>query len=467
MAEGRSPDARREAPTSPARKAGLFRGLDPRGVLRESLRRPALPDDLARSYRRERVTDATLSIGLGLLDGGVVGVIAAKVFHVHPVLIATISAAPMFGNLSSALWARLGEHFRKVPLLVSLQVVFVSFAAAVGLLPVSPLGGLLLVALMIASRLLIGGMVTIRSVIWTHNYPRGARARVISRLSFLAQLAMTCAAAFGAIWLDGHEQGFATLYMAGAAVSAIGAVSYSGVVLRGEEPGAPPIGGARSRGAGVARPGTLRILREDPLFARYLFWQFVLGVSNMMVEPALIYAVTRQLHASFAWSIVLTAVLPLGIGMATLPMWAGYLDRVHIAEFRSRHTWLFVGSQAAVGLGVLIGSLPLLAAARTLTGVAKGGGSLAWQLGHNDFAHPERAGAYMGLHATLTGLRGAFAPFLGMALFVGIDGRALLGVQLPALPALGGWAMIGASVLGATAGLGFAGLHRRVRRQAG
>ena len=71
----------------------------------------------------------------------------------------------------------------------------------------------------------------------------------------------------------------------------------------------------------------------------------------------------------------------------------------------------------------------------------------------------------MGVHATLTGLRGAFAPFLGMLLYLGAASRALpLGLSLPGLPALGGWMMILAAAMALTATLGFARLQRHIDR---
>jgi hypothetical protein len=109
--------------------------------------------------------------------------------------------------------------------------------------------------------------------------------------------------------------------------------------------------------------------------------------------------------------------------------------------------------------------LPLLAAARLVLGVARGGGSIAWQLGHNHFAPPERAGLYMSVHVTLTGLRGLIAPFLGMWLYVGSAPRDLAGIALPAFPGVGGWAMIGAAGISTLASLGFLGLHRRLARE--
>jgi hypothetical protein len=147
-----------------------------------------------------------------------------------------------------------------------------------------------------------------------------------------------------------------------------------------------------------------------------------------------------------------------------LPFWAAYVDRVHVAEFRAKHSWLWAIAQAVTGIGALTGSLTWVALGRIILGIARGGGTLAWNIGHNDFAKPERAGRYMGVHATLTGIRGAFAPFLGIALYSGVSGHALpgTGLALPALPAIGGWMMILAALLSTLATLGFAALHRRI-----
>jgi hypothetical protein len=208
------------------------------------------------------------------------------------------------------------------------------------------------------------------------------------------------------------------------------------------------------------------VLREDPLFARYLGWQFLLGVSNMMIEPAVVYAVSRELGAGYGMSIAIVAVAPNLLSMATLPLWAGWVDRMHAAEFRAKHSWLWVFSQFVMGIGTLAGSVLWIGFARVVFGVARGGGNLAWSLGHNDFAHPERAGLYMGVHATLTGLRGAFAPFLGMLLYLGAEPRSLpFGLELPGIPALGGWMMILAAGLAACATLGFASLQREIERR--
>ena len=50
-------------------------------------------------------------------------------------------------------------------------------------------------------------------------------------------------------------------------------------------------------------------------------------------------------------------------------------------------------------------------------GLGMGGGKLAWNLGHLHFAPREEAELYMGIHVSLTGLRGLIAPLTGMLLW--------------------------------------------------
>jgi MFS family permease len=427
-----------------------------------SLRRPAMDADGLASFRHERTADATLPVCYALMEGGFVGVIADKVYDAHPALIALATAAPMFGNLSSVLWERLAERVRVVPLLLALQAALVLCVAGVALLPGTPLGGALLMTLLVIARLAIGAVVTVRSVVWTRNYPREVRARITSRLTILAQGVMAATTALAGVLLDRQESALPWLYTAGAMIGLVGVWGYAGVRLRDDAP-------TVSVGAAAIRPSRIsswRVLREDPLYARYLAWQFLLGISNMMVEPAVVYVVSRELGAGYGTSVVLIVVLPTILSVGTLPLWAGWVDRMHAAEFRSKHSWLWVIGQAVTGVGALVGSLYWIGLGRVVYGIARGGGGLAWQLGHNDFARPDRAGLYMGIHATLTGLRGTFAPFLGMLLYVGASATALPGgFSLPAVPALGGWLMILAAGLSTIATLGFMSLRRTVERE--
>jgi MFS family permease len=463
MAEGRISPAR-ERSESPVLSAGLSASetpVAPRGRWRAfaaRLTRPPIEVAALESYRHERRTELGMPIVGALMEGGFVGVIA----------LALITAAPMFGLLSSVLWARIALGRRKVPLITSLMAAFVVITAAVALLPETPVGGWLLAALVIGARLVLGGTITIRSLVWTLNYPREARGRVTSRLQFLTVLVMTTTSVVGGFLLNADPQSFRIVYTVGAFLATLGVLAFSRVRVIGEEAQlAKERAEATEAGITPVGPGSAwSVLRDDPLFARYQACQFTIGVSNMMIEAPLIYLVSRELQASYATSIALTLAIPLGVSLLTLPFWAAYIDRVHIAEFRAWHSWIWVVAQLFTWVGAMAGSLLWIGFGRFLLGMGRGGGSLAWQLGHNDFARPENVGLYMGVHVTLTGLRGAFAPFMGMLLYVGWSQLTIpvLGVRLPPFEGIGAHAIGLACVLGALGSLGYWRLHRRIAK---
>jgi hypothetical protein len=128
-------------------------------------------------------------------------------------------------------------------------------------------------------------------------------------------------------------------------------------------------------------------------------------------------------------------------------------------------------SQAITGGGALLAvngqiaaALLTLAAARFVLGVARGGGMIAWNLGHNDFASRRLVAVYMGIHVTLTGIRGAFAPFLGILLYAGWPAMTLPGVGL----VIPGWDGVGpgvffiAAAIGTASAVGFYTLARSI-----
>jgi MFS family permease len=239
MGDGRANPAH-ERSESPALSAGLS-GSGPEEVsagrwqtLAAWVKRPEIEAAALESYRHERRTNFGIPVVSALMEGGFIGVIADKVYHVHPGVLALISAAPMFGLLSSFVWARLALGRPKVPWITSLMALFVAAAVAIAALPERPFGGWLLVVSMISARLILGGIITIRSLVWTLNYPRETRARVTSRLQFITILTMTATSLLGAAFLDAEPESFRIVYGIGALLGAAGALSFSRVRVIGE-----------------------------------------------------------------------------------------------------------------------------------------------------------------------------------------------------------------------------------------
>jgi len=417
---------------------------------------PGIDPAVRHSFRREQITELTLPIALCLMEGGFVAVVAAKTFNVPPWVIAVISAAPMFGNLSSFVWNRIATARPKVPMVTALHVMVLLCVLAIALSPRSETGTWILLGSVVLSRLLIAGIVTVRSVAWSLNYERAVRGRATARLQALASLTLVVTTSIAGLVLDAHPENFRWLYGAGVVLASLGVWAFRGVTVLGEK--RHQVLERRGQRDPSDRNAFFAILRTDRRYARYQLHQFTSGFAAMMLEPPLVYLVSKQIGASYFASIGVVMLIPFLLNLATMPLWARYLDRVHVAEFRARQNALWVVGILVMFLGAWQLSLFWLVVGRIITGITNGGGALAWQLGHNDFAPRDQLSAYMGIHVTLTGVRGAFAPFLGMALYVGWADAG----WLPASGGLGPWLFLLSAALGIVAWRGFELLRREI-----
>ncbi|MEO2177888.1 MAG: hypothetical protein ABGY96_27885 [bacterium] len=368
------------------------------------------------SFRRELITEATLPMSFAVMEGGFIGVIADKLYQVSPWVIAVITAAPMFSNLSSFLWAKLIKGRPKVPVIVIIQYLVLFFTGIVAFAPSGDEGVVLIVSAVIIVRLLMTGQITARSLVWSLNYGRSVRARIAGRLIIINNLTMLIVVGLGSLALDANAEAFRWLFCAAALIGLVGVRSFTGIQVIDEDKQLALENNEDQEGQGT---NLWFILWQDRDFARYQLYQFLAGTSNMMLEAPLIYLVSNQLGASYTLSIAITVVTPFLVTMLTLPVWARYLDNNHVTHFRARQSGLWVLYQLIVFLGAFSASLLLLGLGRFILGIARGGGSLAWNLGHNDFASQKLLAAYMGAHVTLTGIRGAIAPFVGILLYLG------------------------------------------------
>ena len=434
------------------------------------------------SYAHEMITSAAMPVAVGLVEGSVVGVLARKTFEVGPVQFATIMAAPMFANVTSFFWAHLARGRKKIPFITGLQVLMLAMIGLIAALPTTPMGGKLLVVLILAARCAVCGIVTIRSTIWRLNYPRHVRARITGKLSLISSLVIAVAPLAGYALLDHDPLAFRWVYPASLIIASVGVVAFSRVRLRGERQllkyEADPAAAPRPHGetapiyeydARSSPDGFWSVLRRDHLFRRYMKWQFVGGMCNMMGDVLVVYVIvelTRGMANEYLVSILMTTAIPVTIATATLPLWARYMDRVHIVRLRSRISYIWVLQELLNWIGAVYGLLGVVALSRCVRGCVQGAGMLAWNLGHNDFADRRLVALYMGIHVTLTGVRGALGPFLAMLLYAGWSGHGPRSIGLPvaAWGGIGGHAFMVTAALGLAALVGFHRMDRQMRR---
>lgn len=178
-----------------------------------------------------------------------------------------------------------------------------------------------------------------------------------------------------------------------------------------------------------------QILRADPGFRRYMFWMSLYGSGNLMLNALMVVLFTDRLHLSSTTQVLLLTALPLLLMPVFLPAWARLFDQGHVIEYRSRQCWALVAAMSVMGIAVVLRVPWLLWPGSVLLGLSYAGANLGWNLGHNDFATLGRAQHYMGVHVTLTGVRGLVAPPLGMLCYLGLesmrDGLGLIALVIP------------------------------------
>lgn len=436
------------------------------------------------SYRREMRAALTYPLAAALAEGSFTGVVATKFFGASPVLLAVITAAPMFGNIMALVWAELARSRPKVRFVNWLQLGVVTSIAAVALTRPLPreVGGWAFAGLIIAARLLASGIITIRSTIWRFNYPRQTRGQIIGRITAVATAVLAATTLLGSLWLDRDAGAFVYLYPMAAVLGVVGIWQFSRIRVRGEgqmlrrerelrverqpvytprpeelaqtdetnvmnyqpgaDAGAAADGDGKRNGAGGSAPGSgaarrharggavrrflsesRAILREDRAFRSYQWWQFFNGASFMVMNPPLVFMVSREMTDSrtqYTLATVVLQIIPMVTSIAFTQIWAPLFDRVHVSVFRVSQGFVSVLAHGLMLAGALTNQLWLVAVAQFAIGISNAAGNLAWNLGQYDFAPPEKTAAYMGVHVMLTGVRGSLAPFAGVALYAAL-----------------------------------------------
>ncbi len=268
----------------------------------------------------------------------------------------------------------------------------------------------------------------------------------------LATTVLAATTILGALWLDRNPIAFIYLYPLASVLGAIGIWQFSKIRVRGEgkalrhaerdrqpvytprpeelaqtdetnvmnyQPGADD-NPSRRRGLRGFIDESMQILREDKPFRAYQWWQFFNGASFLLMNAPLMFMVSREMTnaaTQYALATIVLQLVPMVTTIVFTQIWAPLFDRVHVAVFRVSQGFVSVIALSAILTGAVTNQLWLVAIAQFLVGISNAAGNLAWNLGQYDFAPPDKTAAYMGVHVMLTGVRGSFAPFIGVALY--------------------------------------------------
>jgi len=411
-------------------------------------------------YPRELRAWTLLGLAIGAVEGGVVGVLLKNGYaDLMPAFslnlaVALATGAPALANVVSLFWAGIGHGRDKARWVSRLALMSSSSLLLIAVAPKSGLGAWLVVAGTLMARVFWCGVITLRSTIWRQNYSREIRARITARLATLVTLVMAGTGLLIGFTARSHPDLLGFLYALLALFGGIGGWRYRYIKVRRQRSLLRQEREQQFRGGG--RLGRLfAVIRDDRLFRRYMLWMFIMGSGNLMLPAPLIVTLNDHLHIGQAWQVVFVSALPLAIIPLSLPFWGSYLDTRHIVSFRSVHGWFFVAALGLFAAAGILGEASLLWPAAVLYGTGQAGGLLGWNLGHNDFAPPDLATRYMGVHVSLTGLRGLLMPLVGIGLYQWLAQR---------WPGSGPWALLLPVTLTTLGALGF--VHMRLQLRA-
>jgi hypothetical protein len=304
----------------------------------------------------------------------------------------------------------------------------------------------------LAARILWAGILTIRSAVWTANYPRHLAARMTGRIVVFSSLAIAGTAALAASALKSQIVSPRWLYGGAAIAGLVGALRYRAMRVRREYQLLAAENAEAGRGDAFSPRMLTQILRSDPAYRAYMFWMGLYGGGSLMLTSQMVVVLSDQLHVAPSTQIALLAIIPLVTLPLFVPAWARLFDGRHVVVYRSRQGWALVAAVLLNVLGAASGSMPVLLAGALLLGIANAGANLGWNLGHNDFATLGRAQHYMGVHVTLTGLRGMIAPPLGIAVYEWLEWLH---------PGAGRWSLILPLALTTAGAAGFSSMRRQ------
>jgi len=390
--------------------------------------RAARPSLLAEGiFRREILPWGLAGIPLGLVEGATAAVLVKQHFagvapvYVVNLAVALVSGAPAFSNVLSFVWANVAHGRARVQLMVALLGAFALLVGCVSLASRAAGGLALTVLSIIAARVVWAGVLTVRAAVWSANYPRNVLARITGRIVIVNSISVAISAALVGWALEAQSVDARWLYGAGAFAGLGAAWLYRAMRVRREF----RLLALEAASGGESEPFSLRmltqILREDGAYREYMLWMGVFGGGTLMLTAQLVLLFSDRLHLPSATQIAMLAVVPLLSQPLFLPWWARLFDGSHVVRYRSRQGWSIVLASAAMCLGVWSGAPLLLWTGAVLLGAAQAGANLGWNLGHNDFTSIGRAQHYMGVHVTLTGLRGGVAPPLGVLAYMGLE----------------------------------------------
>ena len=326
--------------------------------------------------------------------------IAIRFFNAGETTKALIAAAPFMGMFLSMLLLHYASltHWKK---------------STWGALPSFITGGCLFIAawtqsltlfacLVITAYICRSALIPFLTEIYSDNYPPNKRAAFFSK-PLLFAVGIAALSGFIGSWvleLDINNYHWLFTFLGFCAIGKAIAIFLM--------PSEPVLNSSRSNPF-----GNMKYAIKDRSFGYVLLTWFIMGFANLWTVPLRVdYITTPQwgIEGSAIYVAMVITIIPETMRMLLIPYWASLFDKMNFVILRMILNLLF-------GFGIFlffVTSDPwVIGLGSAMIGAAFAGGSIAWNLWVTKYAPPGKAGAYMSVHVSLTGIRGTIGPAMG------------------------------------------------------
>lgn len=324
-----------------------------------------------------------------------------------------ISLAIPVGNLLAIGWSRLMAARARIPM--------VFWPDLVGFLLLMPLAfvvsPLAFVVLVFLATLLRAPTVTALAGVMRDNYPAESRAHTLGKVQSYALGTMAASGWLFGVLLEKDPAAYRWLFPVSAMLGLIAVWQLRGVPE--EDPEERRL---------LREPSLLdiyHVLRRDRDFLRYETTYFIFGLGAIMYSTLLPLYLAQDLQVDYTSGAIALVVLATGLPVLTSPFWGKLIDRADVLVLRGVFNMLWALCPLLIALFHNMGGVY---AGQILMGLTTGGSALIWNLGINIFARKEDVPTYMGIHQTLTGVRGLLGPLIGLGIGYAMAGSG----QVPA-----------------------------------
>jgi len=347
--------------------------------------------------------------------GDLAALIAVKSLSAPAWEVAVLTAAAPLGNLLAVFWSR--------PIATAPRVIPFAFWPEAGT-------SVLLIAMMFAGTshtftiglclylLLRAPLLQAQSAIYRANFPARWRSWLVARVTALSEILIAASGLVFGYLLELSPGNYRGLLALAGACGLLGAYQVARIRVQGEAQAKPAVALGD-----FSWDRILGVLRKDHRFRRYEFSFSIFGFANIMTLPILPLFLKKELGISYENAGLILVTMPMMIDVLLLPLWGRLLDRHNPLLMRAIFNLIFAGGMLFYPLAH---SLWTFAAGRAIVALVQGGSGLVWTLGINYFARRADVPVYMGLHQSLTGIRGLVAPFAGIALAALFDSYRLV-----------------------------------------